>query len=193
MNITTKSGWPNHLLAASLVTVGIIVLGAIGATYTVSSAGAAANGDDHSIRVTVTSALHATLELPTEASVKQAAANGLDTAGYVSSARKTLASIYTGNLLDRKVNVVERNAVSDPIKQAGVRNIVFKSVVIAGDGATVAVECESWTIVSVPVPGGSPLTANPVNTIEWSFHLTKTDGLWLVDDEHMSFASGTGP
>ncbi len=158
------------------------------------------SSDDKPICDTVTAAIHADSELPSNESIALARSQGLSSDAWVSAGIAKLAQYFTGDVLARKADALRLNAETYDRPEAltdseGVRNIVVRTIVISGDSATVTAQAEVWAISVIQNPWGreASATSTTAATLDWSFHLTRTSGKWLIDGEDGSFAPGNGP
>jgi hypothetical protein len=158
------------------------------------------SSDDKPICDTVTAAIHADSEVPSSESIALARSQGLSSDAWVSSGTTKLAQYFTGDVLARKADTLRMNADTYDRPEAltdseGVRNIVVRTIVISGDSATVTALGEIWATSVIQNPWGqeASATSSTAATFDWSFHLTRTSGKWLIDGEHGSYAPGNGP
>ena len=158
------------------------------------------SSDNKPICDTVTAAIHADSEVPSDESIALARSQGLSSDAWVSAGTAKLAQYFTGDVLARYVDTLRLNAETYDRPEAltdseGVRNIVVRTIVISGDSATVTAQAEVWAISIIPSPWGrtASATSSVTGTFDWSFHLTKTSGNWLIDSEDGNFAPGNGP
>jgi hypothetical protein len=158
------------------------------------------SSDDKPICDTATAAIHADSEVPSSESIALARSQGLGSDAWVSAGTAKLAQYLTGDVLARHVDSLRLNADTYDRPEAltdseGVRNIVVRTIVISGDSATVTAQAEVWAISVIQNPWGqeASATSSTAATFDWSFHLTKTSGKWLIDGEHGSYVPGNGP
>jgi|GEM_PF-1705358 hypothetical protein len=156
--------------------------------------------DDKLICDTVTAAIHADQEVPSSESIALARSQGLSSDAWVSAGTAKFAQYFTGDVLVRDIDTLRGDAETYDQPEAltdseGVRNIVVRTIVISGDSATVTAQAELWAVSVIPSPWGrtASATSSVAGTFDWSFHLTKTSGKWLIDSEDGNFAPGNGP
>lgn len=114
------------------------------------------------------------------------------------AAEATLDTLYTGALLNTRVkqlkDALQQQAAGGLlIYGGGVDKLQFKSVVIEGWKATVMVEATTWSDVGQHLPDGGIARSRPTATEELTFWLVRTGTTWLISDEDLVFAPGTGP
>jgi len=158
------------------------------------------SSDNRPICDAVVGAIHADQEVPDTQSIGLAETQGISSDAWVSVGTATLEQYFTGDALARHLDILRRDVGLFGQPQAltdseGVRNIVVRTIAISGGSATVTAQAELWSISVIPSPFARSAsgTASTAATFEWSFHLTKTNGRWLVDNENGSFAPGNGP
>ncbi|MGA2514863.1 MAG: hypothetical protein ABSG37_14825 [Candidatus Limnocylindrales bacterium] len=190
---------PIDVIAVAALVFGIWfvadVMGWIGPSLCVSP-----SSDDKPVCDTVTAAIHADQEVPSSESIALARSQGLSSDAWASAGSAKFTQYFTGDVLVRKIDILRQDAESYGRPEAltdseGVRNIVVRTIAISGDSATVTAQAELWAISVIPRPWGRTAseTASAAGTYDWSFHLTKTSGSWLIDGEDGQFAPGNGP
>ncbi len=190
---------PIDVIALAALTLGLWclanVMGWIGPSLC-----ATPSSDDKPICDTVTAAIHADSEVPSSESIALARSQGLSSDAWVSAGIAKLAQYFTGDVLARHVDSLRLNAETYGRSEAltdseGVRNIVVRTIVISGNTATVTAQAEGWAISVIQNPWGreASATSSTAATVDWSFHLTRTSGKWLIDGEDGGFAPGNGP
>jgi len=77
---------------------------------------------------------------------------------------------------------------------SGVSKVVFSTVAVSGDTATLRAEVTAWAKFQQRQPTGSWATANPVNVMIYTVTMVRNSaGQWLVNSMVGDFAPGEGP
>jgi hypothetical protein len=158
------------------------------------------NTDDKPICDTVAGAIHAESEVPSHESMALARSQGLSSDAWVSAGSAKFAQYFTGDMLASRIGMLRQDAEFYGRPEAltdseGVRNIVVRTIEITGDSATVTAQAEGWAISVIPSLWGRPAsaTASVASTFDWSFHLIRSGGQWLIDRLDGKYAPGNGP
>jgi hypothetical protein len=141
----------------------------------------------------VHAAIHVEQDVTSSESIAQARSQGLSSEAWVSDGAARFAEYFSGDELARKIAILRQDVESFGRSDAGtgsggVRNIVVRSIGISGDSATVTAQAEVWWVFVDVIPGylaraPSTFKTSGSETDYWSFHLTRTGGAWLVDNE----------
>jgi hypothetical protein len=108
-----------------------------------------------------------------------------------------LAKYYAGDVLTRKIDIAHQAIVGGDgvpvVDNAGVRDITFEAVTIAGSQAYVQTEGLSWATLRQTSAADAP-SASPTDLVDWTFTLVKeSDGSWRIIGEDWQFAPGSEP
>jgi len=149
--------------------------------------------DNKPVCTAVQAAIHVEQDVISGESFALAKSQGLNSDAWVSAGAARFAEYFSGDVLARKIEVLRQDVdyfgrPDAGTDSRGVRNIVVRSIVISGDSATVAAQAEVWWVSVEVIPrylGRAPSTfkSSGAETDYWSLHLTRTDGVWLVDRE----------
>jgi hypothetical protein len=204
MTVRPKSGRTGLVRPIDVIVVAALAFGLLFVANVMGWIGpslcASPGSDDKPICDTVTAAIHADQEVPSSGSIALARSQALTGDAWVSEGTAKFASYFTGDVLARKIDTLRRDAELFDRPEAltdseGVRNIVVRTILISGDSATVTAQAELWATSVIPQASGqtASATASIASTYDWSFHLTKSSGSWLIDSEEGNFAPGNGP
>lgn len=158
--------------------------------------------DNKPVCTAVQAAIHVEQDVISSESFALAKSQGLSSDAWVSSGAARFAEYFSGDVLARKIEILRQDVDYFGRPDAGtdtrgVRNIVVRSIVISGDSAMVTAQAELWWVSVEVIPrylGRAPSTfkSSGAETDYWSFHLTRTGGVWLVDREEQNSPAPRG-
>ena len=152
---------------------------------------------DAAVEAVVMRAMKAEHELGTLPASASASGVGATLRGaMIISARAVLASVYSGPILDQRLETViggiELEGTQDGIFiwDGGVKDVAFQSTLIDGDLAVVKVRATSYLVISATTTSER---ATPQNRADLTFELSRIGGAWYVTSEKLEFLPGESP
>ena len=183
--------------------IGVVILLAIAVTvirsFGTGPVDRADSADDAAIRGVVTSALHLLQEESLPPSKYTGGPMSAELRAEMSAkAMAEAAQLFTGDGLSWFQTVVNYNLdeqASGSIRHlgGGVSRIVFTSISVTGDQASVDATEDVWADVGQTQDSGMVAVAHPKNTMLAKLLLQRVDRRWYVTDYHAGFAAGSEP
>ena len=185
-------------ISVRLVIIGLVVVVASAVAASPPPAAPNTTTDTASIQQVIRGALVAThtLEAP-PASYTGGRMLASTQQEMLARASSVLSQYYTGAQLNTYVQVIQSHIRADQSGSTrylagGIDNLIFHEVLVTGLSASVTASVTAWTIVAQD-QNGKLVRANPHNTVNYTFSLTKGTGRWLIDGEVWTFAPGSAP
>jgi hypothetical protein len=115
-----------------------------------------------------------------------------------SAGRGELARYFADPELSRREAVLretvqEQASGEERWLSGGIDNVQISDVTVSGTTAQASASAEVWAQFAQVQPGGKVVTANPHNTMLYTFVLEKRSEAWVVTEQVMKFAPGSEP